>query len=165
MNARTLFLLLMIIVVGVFAAINWTAFTAITPLWLLFTTVQAPLGLIMLALVALVILVALVFAAQLKTGMLLESRQHGREMQAQRKLADAAEASRLTELQGVLESGLRSQSEQIATMRTDLVERMAQSELAVQQQVTQSETTLSAYIGELEDRLERHGDKVEKDAI
>lgn len=159
MNARTLLLLLIIAVVGVFAAINWSAFTAVTPLWLLFTTVQAPLGLIMLALTALVMLMALAFAAHLKTAMLLESRQHGREMQTQRKLADATEASRLTELQQALETGLRSQSEQLATVRAALVERMALTELTVQHQVEQSGNTVAAYIGELEDRLDRRGDK------
>jgi DNA anti-recombination protein RmuC len=155
MNVRTLFLLTLIGVVGVFAAINWSAFTAITPLWLLFVTVQAPLGLIMLAVTALAILLALTFVAHLKTTMLLESRQHAREMQAQRKLADAAEASRLTALQQALEHGLHSQSEQLTTTRADLIERMAQTELAVQHQVEQSGNTLAAYIGELEDRLER----------
>jgi hypothetical protein len=159
MNVRTLLLLLAVAVVGVFAAINWSAFTVVTPLWLLFATVQAPLGLIMLSVTALIMLIALAFAAHLKTAMLLESRQHGREMQTQRKLADASEASRLTELQQALESGLRSQSEQLSTARAALVERMVQTELTVQRQVEQSGNTLAAYIGELEDRLERRGDR------
>lgn len=159
MNTRTLLLLLMIAIVGVFAAINWTAFTTVTPLWLLFATVQAPLGLIMLALIALAILVALAFAAHLKTTMLLESRQHARDMQAQRKLADTTEASRLTDLHEALEAGQRKQSEQLATAHASMLDRMAQAEVAVQRQVVESGNTLAAYIGELEDRLERRGDK------
>jgi hypothetical protein len=160
MKLPTLLLLLLIAIVGMFAAVNWSTFTAITPLWLVFTTVQAPLGVIMLGVSAVAIVLALAFAAHLKTAMLVETRQHAREMQNQRKLADTAEASRLTTLQQALELGLRSQSEQLATVSTDLIARMAQTELAVQHQVEQSGNTLAAYIGELEDRLEKRDNRL-----
>jgi uncharacterized integral membrane protein len=158
MTMRTVLLLLMIAIVGLFAAVNWSAFTAITPLWLIFTTVQAPLGVIMLGVAAFAMLLALAFAAHLKTAMLIESRHHAREMHTQRKLADSTEASRVTELQQALETGLRTQAEQLAVARTELIARMAQAEVAMQHQVETSGNTLAAYIGELEDRLQRRAD-------
>jgi len=45
---RALVFTVILVLVGLFALINWTAFAALTPLSLGYTTVQAPLGLIML---------------------------------------------------------------------------------------------------------------------
>ena len=52
-----------------------------------------------------------VFAGYLQTSTLLEARQHARDLQAQRKLADQAEASRITELQNLLNSSLLNQEQ------------------------------------------------------
>ena len=48
---RAIVFVLLIALVGLFALINWGAFSALTSLSLGFTTVQAPLGLLMLGLV------------------------------------------------------------------------------------------------------------------
>jgi len=119
-----------------FALINWPAFTALTPISLVFTTVQAPLGLIMLALVAFLCVLFTVWVITLQAGSLMDSRRQTKELQAQRDLADKAEASRFTELRSELLARLdRLQSE---------------SRLALEQ----SGNALAAQLGQLEDRLE-----------
>ena len=50
---RTLLVLVVLALTGLFALLNWSAFAAPTSLYLGFTTVQAPLGIIMLGVVAL----------------------------------------------------------------------------------------------------------------
>jgi len=117
MRTRTLLLLLALIGIAVFAAVNWTAITTPTTLSLVVTTVEAPIGLIMLSLTTLLTVLFLVFVAYLQTTVILEARRHTHELQEQRQLADQAEASRFTELRGFLETELRKLGEQSVESR------------------------------------------------
>src|SRR5580765_7421210 len=95
---RAIAFFLVLVLVGVFALVNWGAFSALTTLSLGVTTVQAPLGLIMLGLVAFLCVLFTVWVISLQAGSLAAARRQTRELQAQRDLADRAEASRFTEL-------------------------------------------------------------------
>lgn len=154
MQLRTLLLVLALALTAAFAAVNWSAFTAPTALSLGFTTIEAPLGLIMLALTALIAVLFLVFIVYLQTGVLLEARRHARELEAQRQLADQAEASRFTELRAFLEKEVARLAAEIASARTGLTARVEQAEGELRTAIEQSANTLAAYIGEVEDRLE-----------
>lgn len=136
---RALAFFLMLPLVGLFALVNWTAFTAPTPLSLGVTTVQAPLGLIMLALLAFVCVLFAVWVIALQAGALRDARRQTRELQAQRDLADKAEASRLSEL------------------RTDLLARLDRLQNESRVALEQHGNSIAAHIGELEERLERAG--------
>ena len=155
MKIRTLLLLLVLLAVVLFAALNWTAITTPTVLSFLVTTVEAPLGLIMLGLLVLLTGLFTVFAGYLQTSTLLEARQHAKEMQAQRKLADLAEASRITEMQNLLNSSLLKLEQQSVENRQATHARLDLMEQNLRAALTQEGTTLSAHIGELEDRLEQ----------
>ena len=155
MKVRTLLLLLVLLAVILFAMLNWTAITTPTVLSLLVTTVEAPLGLIMLGMLVLLTGLFTVFAGYLQTSTLLEARQHARDLQAQRKLADQAEASRITELQNLLNSSLLKLEQQSLECRQATHARLDLLEQNMRAALTQEGTTLSAYIGELEDRLDR----------
>lgn len=146
MRVRTLFILACLLLVALFAALNWSAFVAVTPLSFLITTVDAPLGLVMLGLLAVVVVGFALYMAVWQSGVLMEMRRYSKELQSQRALADQAEASRFTELRSYL-----------ATELERLHARMAETEVAVQRDVNASGNTLAAYIGEVEDRLERKG--------
>jgi len=106
MPLRTVLLLIVLAAIALFAALNWSAFLAPTTLSLGFAQVQAPLGLIMLGLIALLTALFLGYLVYLQTTVLLESRRHAKELQAQRELADQAEASRFTELRAYLDARL-----------------------------------------------------------
>ena len=53
MRSRGIVITLIVVVLALFAALNWAALTATQPLSLIFFTVQAPLGLVLLLLAAL----------------------------------------------------------------------------------------------------------------
>jgi uncharacterized integral membrane protein len=123
---RALIFFMVLVLVGLFAVINWDVFTALTPISLGFTTVQAPLGLIMLALIGFLCVLFTVWVIVLQANSLRDARRQTKELRAQRELADLAEASRFTEL------------------RTDLLKRLDENANAT-----------AAHIAQLEDRLER----------
>ena len=87
---RALAFFLVLLLVGLFALLNWDAFSALTPLNLGLTTVQAPLGLIMLGLVAFLCVLFTVWVVSMQASSLMEARRQTRELQAQRDLADNA---------------------------------------------------------------------------
>ena len=156
MKVRTLLLLLVLLAIVLFAALNWTVFTTPATLSLLVATIEAPLGVIMLGLLVLLTVLFAVFAGYMQTSTLLEARQQTRALEAQRKLADQAEASRITELQNLLNSALLRLEQQVVESRQATNDRLDRLEQALRAAVAQEGTTLSAYIGQLEDRLDRH---------
>lgn len=156
MKIRTLFLLVVLLAITAFAALNWSAFMAPTTLSLGIAKVQAPLGLVMLGMLAFLVALFLVFVVYLQTSVLLDTRRHARELKTSRELADQAEASRFIELRGFLEGELKKQADLDAESRAAVLARLAQLDQDLHSRIEQSENTLSAYIGELDDRLERN---------
>jgi hypothetical protein len=154
MKIRSLLLLLILVAIAAFAALNWNAFMASTTLSLGVTDIQAPLGLLMLGVVAFLCAVFLVFVVYLQGSILLEARRHARELQANRGLADQAEASRFTELRGFLDGELKRLASLDAESRAAVLTRLDAIDQGLRQALQQSENTLSACVGELEDRLE-----------
>ena len=154
MKIRTLLLLLLLAGIIAFAALNWSELSASTTLSLGVTTVDAPLGLVMLGLLAAVTAFFLVFLVYLQTTVLLETRRHARELQANRTLADQAEASRFTELRQFIEAELRSLASRDDAARSALMTRIDQLERTLHASMEESGNALAAYIGELDDRLQ-----------
>jgi uncharacterized integral membrane protein len=154
MKVRTLLLILVLLAIVLFTALNWTVFTTPSTLSLLVATVEAPLGVIMLGLLVLLTGLFMIFAGYLQTSTLLEARQQTKALEAQRKLADQAEASRITDLQNLLNSALLKLEQQSLESRQINSARLDQLEQNLRAAVAQEGTTLSAYIGQLEDRLD-----------
>jgi uncharacterized integral membrane protein len=155
MYLRTLFLLLVLGSIAVLAAVNWEAVTAPTSLSLMFTTVQAPLGLVMLGLAAILTVLFLVFLVYLQASAIIEARRYARELRAQRELAEQAETSRISELRAFLQAELPKLADQTADLRTHIQTRLDQLDQDLRSTIEQSGNTLAAYIGEFEDRLEQ----------
>ena len=155
MKIRTFLLLLTLAVVVLFAALNWSVFTAPTALSLGVAEVQAPFGLVMLGLMAFIAVLFLVFIVYLQSGVLLEARRNARELHEHRALADKAEASRFTELREYLSAELQALAQQNAELRTAMLARTEQLDRELQAALEQSGNTLAAYVGELGDRLDR----------
>jgi uncharacterized integral membrane protein len=156
MPIRTIILLVTLVLIAIFAALNWEAIMAPTTLSLGFTDVQAPLGLIMLGLMALLTTLFLIFIVYLQTSVLLEARRHAKELQANRELADQAEASRFTELREYLQAELQKLEERDAESKSMVLARIDETDRDLRAMIEQSGNTLAAYIGELEDRVERN---------
>ena len=155
MYLRTLLILLVLGAVTIFAAINWKAFTAPTTLSLIFASVEAPLGLILLAIVGVLTLLFLLYVVYLQSSVLVESRRNARELQAQRELAEQAEVSRINQLRSFLESELLRLGERSEESKVVVLAKLEALERELASVIQQSGNTLAAYIGEIEDRLER----------
>ncbi len=166
MYLRTLLILIVIGAVAIFAAINWKAFMAPTTLSVVFATVEAPLGLILLAILGLLTLLFLLYVVYLQSSVLMENRRNARELQAQRELAEQAEASRISQLRSFLESELRRLGEKTEESKVVVLAKLEALERELRSVVEQSGNTLAAYIGEIEDRLERApGGRRSKDPV
>ncbi len=155
MKLHSLLLLLILTIIAAFAALNWGVFLSPTELSLGYTSIQMPLGLVMLGLLAFITVLFLVFVVYLQTSVLFESRRHSRELQSNRDLADRAEASRFTELQTFLQTELTRQATLNVESKTAVLARVDQLENDLRTFMEQSGNTLAAYIGELDDRLEK----------
>ena len=155
MRARTAFLLLILAALGIFAALNWSVFSAPTPLNLVVTQVEAPLGLIMLIVTVSLTLFYAMLVAWRETSALLESRRHARELESQRQVAESAEASRYADLRAFLESELAALRAAPETTSRDTMERLDRLEHTLRAEIERAGNTLAAYIGELEERLNR----------
>ena len=146
MNSRTLVLLLIVAATAALAVLNWTALSEPSPISLGVTTVDAPLGLIMLGLTVLLGVFFIAYVLSLQGSVLLDTRRHTKEMQAKRELADKAEASRFTELRAFLENQHQQTQSQLMA-RLDALE----SHLAARAQ--ESDNSTAAYVGQLEQQL------------
>lgn len=153
MQIRTLFFVIILGAICALAALNWEAFNTPTALWLGVATVQAPLGVVMLGLTGALTFYFLVCILYLQSSVMLEARRHAKELQSSREL----EASRFSELHRFIEEEIQSVAKQDAEAQAALLQRLDKLDTGVVSAVEQSGNTLAAYIGELEDRLERGG--------
>jgi uncharacterized integral membrane protein len=116
-------------------ALNWRVFAGPARVNLLFTSAEVPVGVVMLMLFALVLLVLWTIVSRWQGTLLMEFRRQAKELEAQRLLAESAEASRFTELGTLIR-------EEIAKLRTELQE---------------TEHSIAATLGEMDDRLRKPG--------
>ncbi|MGJ8619967.1 MAG: LapA family protein [Methylophilaceae bacterium] len=154
---KVLNFIILIVCVGliIFAVSNWQAIITPIPLSLVFMETNAPLGLILLATTGLLALLFLGFVVYMQSSTLMLRKRLNKELEAQRKLADEAEASRIAELKSYLQAELQQLSNQSADIHQKTADRIAALEATVKDTVVETGSTLTAYIGELEDRLEK----------
>jgi len=155
MNTRSLLLILALTLVAAFSVLNWVAFTTPTTLSLGYTEVQAPLGLIMLVALGVLSVLFLGYIVFQQAGVIFEARRYAKELKSQRELADTAEASRFTDLRSFLDGELRRLEAQNSAGTREVTARIEQLEAKVLQHVSESTQSLSACVGEVEDKLDR----------
>ncbi|MFE8644052.1 hypothetical protein ACFX58_03090 [Sphingomonas sp. NCPPB 2930] len=152
---RTVLLLVIALVIALLAMLNWATLAAPTAVSLGVTVIQAPLGLIMLGLTVLLAILFVAYVVYLQGSVLVETRRHTKEMQTQRDLADKAEASRFTELRQYLEVKLQQTELDGRNDRDALLARIAALETSLVARAEQSDNSNAAYLGQLQDRLDR----------
>lgn len=148
MKARTALLILIVVLLGYLAFFNFPALSRVEPMSLGFATIEAPLGLVMLALTSLMAVIFVAYVIAMQGTWLLEARAHAKEIHAQRELADKAEASRFTELRTVLQ-------QQYGENQRVLIERIDVLEAHLQARVQESDNSTAAYVGQLEQQLRK----------
>ena len=133
MRFRSLLVLAASGLAALFVVLNWRVFAGTAKLNLLLTSADVPVGVVMLLLFALGLLVLWNYLGAWQGTLLTEFRRQAKELQAQRLLAESAEASRFTELGTLVR-------EEIAKLRTELQE---------------TEHSIAATLGEMDDRLRK----------
>lgn len=103
MHLRTVFLLLLFVLCSVFLVVNWEGVMANVNVNLLYTEIQAPLGLILLLGPGLVILICLVYGFVQQAALSMELRRVNKQLQQARDLAQKAEQSRFVELKNEMQ--------------------------------------------------------------
>ena len=102
MRFRTILILAALILVGVFALVNWQAITAPTSLNFVVARVEAPLGLLMLAAIGMLSVFFLLVLARSEIAMLIDGRRIAKELESARRIAAEAEASRVESLRAAV---------------------------------------------------------------
>jgi hypothetical protein len=155
MYLRTILIVFALGALALFTAANWHAFITPTTLSLIFATIEAPLGLVLLGVVVLFAALFLIYVVYLQSSVLFETRRHARELTSQRELAEHAEVSRIHELQKSLETQLQSLARQTEESKSQLAARLDQLERDLRQSLEQSQNAIAAQLAEIDDRLER----------
>lgn len=118
MKIRTIILTLVFVLLGVFLVINWNALMTELPIDLVYTTVHAPLGAIVVAVFGAVVLLLLVYMVLQQASVTMELRAASKEARHSRGVAEDAEKSRLADMKKELFERLDNLESMIAT-RTD----------------------------------------------
>lgn len=157
MRSRGIVITLIVVLLALFAALNWTALVARQPVHLVFFTVQAPLGLVLIGIAVALCFIFLLFslfrrAAQLRQVSGLERTLEGERKLNQQKRSAELEAletrlgerfggleasfkAALSEHYGRLEAGERAQAERmeghVLNIRRELATDLEQIETSI----------------------------------
>lgn len=159
MRARLVFVVVAILLLAGFVALNVPEFLRTTPLSFGWQVMEAPLGLIMLTILGITLLAFLVSSVTLHSRYAIDAHRHARELQAQRDLADKAEASRFTDLRQQLDTHLRDNRQREAIAATEFEKSMVLSQRELRNQLEVINRTLDTRLGEFEGRLEARLDR------
>lgn len=151
MNFIGIVILLALFLLAVFTLANWAVLSASSTLSFIVFDIEGPLGVILLGAMLVLVVLFVVYALTLKTGMLMESRRHNQELEAQRKLAETAEASRLSELRTQIEREFAQLRDAIGGVNG----RMDSREQAMKQSVNEAANGLAALVAEMDDKIDR----------
>lgn len=151
MNLLGAVILAALFLLAVFTLANWSVLTASTTLSFIVFQVDGPLGVILLGVTLVLVGLFVLYALTLRTHMLMESRRHHQELQAQRKLAESAEASRLNELRTQIER----EFSQLRAAVGEIDGQMDRHEQSMKQALNEAVNGLAALGGEMDDKLDR----------
>jgi biopolymer transport protein ExbB/TolQ len=144
-----------LVLLGIFTLANWGVLSAQTTLSFVAFSLEAPLGFLLLGVLLVFVALFTSYVLILRTTMLMDARRYARELETQHQLAEKAEASRLNELRGQLDQQFAKLLETAEQSRTDLGARFEGMETALRNSIEESSRSLSAYIGEVDDKIDR----------
>jgi hypothetical protein len=154
MRTRSIVLVVAILLVAGFAALNWSEMVRPSPLLFGPVVMDAPLGAILLGLLAITLVLFLASTAAMRTQSLMDYRHQQKTLDEQRALADRAEASRFNELRSHIDEHLRAVGERDAMASAEFDKAMLANRREMQQAIEQINRTISARLNELEHRIE-----------
>lgn len=143
--------LVAVLLLVLFALANWSVLIAPATLSFLVFQVEGPLGVILLAGMLLLLALFVLYALALRTRTLMESRRQMQELEALRKLANDAEASRLKELRAEIEREHARLDDAFGAIDA----RLTRQEQALGRSFDEAINGLAAMVGELDDKVDR----------
>jgi uncharacterized integral membrane protein len=155
MKTLSFVIILVIVLLGVFVAANWSVLVQNTPLSFVAFQVEGPLGIIMLGITLVVVALVVIYALILRANWLVESHRLNREVQKQRDLAEQAEISRVTELRSLVEQEFAAMRAAVKEAADHTVSRTDSAEQSVSRTVNEAINSLNAHIGYFDDKLSR----------
>lgn len=102
-------------IIAALCFLNWNTLTAMAPIDLVVWQVNAPLGVVLLAVAGVLLAFFMVAYLQNQIGSLLETRKLLKEIQRVQALADTAEASRIENLHQLISTEFRLLNERMAS--------------------------------------------------
>jgi hypothetical protein len=145
MRIKTILLLIVAIAIAAFLSINWRVFATPANFSFLVGSVDVPIGVVIVGLLGLVILTVAVYVAVWQGAILRDVRRQSKELQAQRSLADNAEASRFTELATLVREEM-----------SRLDQRFDAAVGALRNDLQDTERSIAATLAEMDDRMLRN---------
>lgn len=146
MKIRNIFLLLVLILMGVFLVINWNALATEMTVNLIYTEIQAPLGLIVVGGLGALVIVLLMYMLWQQASVAMELRAAYKESRSARAAADDAEKSRFAESNRIL-------LERIEKLEALMTARSDETLSAVRQETARVEERLKTF-GETQKKVQ-----------
>lgn len=131
--------------VALFLALNWQLLGTPMSVSFGFAHASLPLGIVLCGFAVTLVAIFLFALLRMQVQALSTHRRHSAELRSQRELAENAESSRITELRQFLQ-------QEMAALR----EEHQRAEQRLHEEILTTGRTLSACVGEIDERLERH---------
>ena len=147
MRFKSLLALIVVVWISMFLILNWQVIAAPAKINLLFGGFETSIGVAMMAVCLPMILALIIYLGMWQSTALMESRRQAKELQTQRTLADNAEASRITELSTTLHEEIGG-----------LEQRLQMAIETLRGELHDTERSIAATLGELDDRIQRWKD-------
>lgn len=127
MKIRNLILLLLLILMAVFLIINWGALSTDVAVNLVYTEIQAPLGIIVVVCFALLLLIVLGYMLWQAASVTHELRAAYKEARSARAVADDAEKSRFAESNKLLLERIDKLETALLSRSDEMLSKIAES--------------------------------------
>ncbi|MES3003751.1 MAG: hypothetical protein V4787_23875 [Pseudomonadota bacterium] len=159
MRPRLVFIAIMAVLMAAFAGLNWSEFNRAVPLSFGLFVTDASLGMVMLFALGLTLVVFLLSSAIHESRFVMHTHKHTKQLDAQRTLAEKAEASRFTDLRAQLETHLRETNQRQGIVSAEFEKSLQQNHRDLRAQLEQMHRALAARMVELENRIDGRLDR------
>lgn len=148
-------IIIALFLLGGFLLANWDTLTTPAQLSFLFFEAQGSAGLIFLGAALVFAVLFTGYALILRTTMLMEARRYAHELEAQRKLAESAETSRIEQLREQITLEFARLHTANQDTHASLIARTESMEQSLKKSLDETTNSLSACVGEVEEKLDR----------
>ena len=165
MKIRTLGMLLIVIVMAVFLIINWGTLSQVTTVNLVYTEMEAPLGIIVVAAFAAVVVLLMAYTVWQQASVMMELRAAYKEARTARQMAEDADKSRIAEIRADFKERMEKMEALLATRTDEVIRLMAERNQLEDETLSKFRAEQQARADEARASLEQQLRVVEKRVI